>query len=121
MALLRAKDDDDSNNNFAPRLTLRYFNFYPNITQALKPGAPARVLAKFAMAVTAWKWVHPVFKRRKMLPKAAPATRATAAKSPPARRLTPIYRLRRRPGATCATLANKALRVTGLAARPAAA
>ncbi len=62
VVLLRAMGDDGSN-NFAPRLTLRYFNFYPNIVQALKVGAPARVFGDVRDGRYGLEMVHPVFKK----------------------------------------------------------
>ncbi len=62
VALLRAVGDD-GNNNFAPRLTLRYFNFYPNIVQALKVGATARVFGDVRDGRYGLEMVHPVFKK----------------------------------------------------------
>ena len=62
VVLLRAVGDD-GNNNFAPRLTLRYFNFYPNIVQALKVGATARVFGDVRDARYGLEMVHPVFKK----------------------------------------------------------
>ena len=54
---------DDGNNNFAPRLTLRYFNFYPNIVKALKVGAVARVFGDIRDGRYGLEMVHPVFKK----------------------------------------------------------
>lgn len=62
VALVRAADDDGGN-NFAPRLTLRYFNFYPSITQALKPGATVRVFGEVRDGRYGLEMVHPVFKK----------------------------------------------------------
>ena len=62
VVLLRAVGDD-GNNNFAPRLTLRYFNFYPNIVQALKVGATARVFGDVRDGRYGLEMVHPVFKK----------------------------------------------------------
>ena len=62
VVLLRATGDD-GNNNFAPRLTLRYFNFYPNIVQALKVGATARVFGDVRDGRYGLEMVHPVFKK----------------------------------------------------------
>ena len=62
VVLLRATGDD-GNNNFSPRLTLRYFNFYPNIVQALKVGATARVFGDVRDARYGLEMVHPVFKK----------------------------------------------------------
>jgi ATP-dependent DNA helicase RecG len=62
VVLLRAMGDDGTN-NFAPRLTLRYFNFYPNIVQALKVGATARVFGDIRDGRYGLEMVHPVFKK----------------------------------------------------------
>ncbi len=62
VALLRASGDDGSN-NFAPRLTLRYFNFYPGIVQALKVGATARVFGEVRDGRYGLEMVHPQFKK----------------------------------------------------------
>ena len=62
VVLLRAVGDD-GNNNFAPRLTLRYFNFYPNIVQALKVGAVARVFGDIRDGRYGLEMVHPIFKK----------------------------------------------------------
>ncbi len=98
VALLRASDDD-GNNNFAPRLTLRYFNFYPNIVQALKPGATARVFGEARDGRYGLEMVHPVFK--KDTPE--PAEQG---------RLTPVYPATAGvPQAALRTLAGKARKV----------
>ena len=62
VVLLRAMGDDGTN-NFALRLTLRYFNFYPNIVQALKVGATARVFGDVRDGRYGLEMVHPVFKK----------------------------------------------------------
>ncbi len=62
VVLLRAMGDD-GNNNFAPRLTLRYFNFYPNMVQTLKVGATARVFGDVRDGRYGLEMVHPVFKK----------------------------------------------------------
>ena len=62
VVLLRATGND-GNNNFAPRLTLRYFNFYPSIVQALKVGAMARVFGDVRDGRYGLEMVHPVFKK----------------------------------------------------------
>ncbi len=59
VVLLRA----ESSNNFSPRLTLRYFNFYPSITQALKVGATARVFGEVREGRYGLEMVHPIFKK----------------------------------------------------------
>ena len=68
----------DGISNFAPRLTLRYFNFYPNIVQALKVGATARVFGEVRAGRYGLEMVHPVFK------KAVTASSASGT-------LTPVY------------------------------
>ena len=112
VALLRARDDD-GNNNFAPRLTLRYFNFYPNITQALKPGAPARVFGEVRDGRYGLEMVHPVFKKADDVAEGGAADEGDSGEKPaPARRLTPIYPSSAGvPQAALRTLAGKALRV----------
>ena len=62
VVLLREASDDGTN-NFAPRLTLRYFNFYPSIVQALKVGATARVFGEIRAGRYGLEMVHPVFKK----------------------------------------------------------
>ncbi len=86
VALVRATGDDGSN-NFAPRLTLRYFNFYPSITQALKVGATVRVYGEVRDGRYGLEMVHPVFK--KAGPE-APANNANESITADAR-LTPVY------------------------------
>ena len=83
VALIRAAGDD-GNNNFAPRLTLRYFNFYPSITQALKVGATVRVFGEVRDGRYGLEMVHPVFKKAESEALSADAKEASA-------RLTPIY------------------------------
>ncbi len=98
VALLRAVGDD-GNNNFAPRLTLRYFNFYPNIVQALKVGATARVFGDVRDGRYGLEMVHPVFKKAE----------AEAADSG---NLTPVYPSSAGvPQAALRTLAAKARKV----------
>ena len=98
VVLLRAMGDDGSN-NFAPRLTLRYFNFYPNIVQALKVGATARVFGDVRDGRYGLEMVHPVFKK---------ADAATTA----AGNLTPVYPSAGGiPQAALRTLASKARKV----------
>ncbi|MBL8308918.1 MAG: ATP-dependent DNA helicase RecG [Burkholderiales bacterium] len=98
VALLRATDDDGGN-NFAPRLTLRYFNFYPNIVQALKPGAHVRVFGEVRDGRYGLEMVHPVFKKE-------------AAEAAGQGRLTPVYPATAGvPQAALRTLAGKARKV----------
>ncbi len=100
VVLLRAISDD-GNNNFAPRLTLRYFNFYPNIVQALKVGATARVFGDVRDGRYGLEMVHPVFK------KADAETTGTG-------NLTPVYPSAGGiPQAALRTLATKARKVAG--------
>ncbi len=83
VALIRAAGDDGSN-NFAPRLTLRYFNFYPSITQALKVGATVRVFGEVRDGRYGLEMVHPVFKKAESAVASADAKDTSA-------RLTPVY------------------------------
>jgi len=83
VALIRAAGDDGSN-NFAPRLTLRYFNFYPNITQALKVGATVRVFGEVRDGRYGLEMVHPIFKKAESEAASADAKDTSA-------RLTPVY------------------------------
>ena len=112
VALLRAKGDDGGN-NFAPRLTLRYFNFYPSITQALKTGASARVFGEVRDGRYGLEMVHPVFKKAEDVAGGDQSeNRDEGDKDSPARRLTPIYPAAAGvPQAALRTLAGKALRV----------
>ncbi len=86
VALVRAADDDGGN-NFAPRLTLRYFNFYPNITQALKPGALVRVFGDVRDGRYGLEMVHPVFKKADAEVPLGSAGEVSGS----AARLTPVY------------------------------
>jgi len=93
---------DDGNNNFAPRLTLRYFNFYPNIVQALKVGATARVFGDVRDGRYGLEMVHPVFKKAD-----AEATAGSGSGT-----LTPVYPSAGGiPQAALRTLATKARKV----------
>ena len=83
VALVRAAGDDGSN-NFAPRLTLRYFNFYPNITQALKVGATVRVYGEVRDGRYGLEMVHPIFKKAELESASVDTKEASA-------RLTPVY------------------------------
>jgi len=101
VVLLRAVGDD-GNNNFAPRLTLRYFNFYPNIVQALKVGATARVFGDVRDGRYGLEMVHPVFKKAE--------AEATTGSGPG--NLTPVYPSAGGiPQAALRTLATKARKV----------
>ena len=86
VALVRAAGDDGSN-NFAPRLTLRYFNFYPSITQALKVGATVRVYGEVRDGRYGLEMVHPVFKKAESETLSADSNPVLAASA----RLTPVY------------------------------
>ncbi len=86
VALIRAADDDGGN-NFAPRLTLRYFNFYPSITQALKVGATVRVFGEVRDGRYGLEMVHPVFKKAETeTPSVDPNVLSLTSA-----RLTPVY------------------------------
>ena len=101
VVMLRAVGDD-GNNNFAPRLTLRYFNFYPNIVQALRVGATARVFGDVRDGRYGLEMVHPVFKK----------TDAEAATGLGSGNLTPVYPSAGGiPQAALRTLATKARKV----------
>ena len=98
VVLLRAMGDTGGN-NFAPRLTLRYFNFYPNIVQALKVGATARVFGDVRDGRYGLEMVHPVFKK-------------ADAEITGSGNLTPVYPSAGGvPQATLRTLATKARKV----------
>ena len=86
VALIRAAGDEGSS-NFAPRLTLRYFNFYPSITQALKVGATVRVFGEIRDGRYGLEMVHPVFKKAESEAPAADASNPSGS----APRLTPVY------------------------------
>ena len=93
---------DDGHNNFGPRLTLRYFNFYPNIVQALKVGATARVFGDVRDGRYGLEMVHPVFKKAD-----AEATAGSGSGT-----LTPVYPSAGGiPQAALRTLATKARKV----------
>ncbi len=83
VALVRSAGDDGSN-NFAPRLTLRYFNFYPSITQALKVGATVRVYGEVRDGRYGLEMVHPIFKKAELESASVDTKEASA-------RLTPVY------------------------------
>ena len=86
VALVRAAGDDGSN-SFAPRLTLRYFNFYPSITQALKVGTTVRVYGEVRDGRYGLEMVHPVFKKADLEMPSAEAINSSATSA----RLTPVY------------------------------
>jgi ATP-dependent DNA helicase RecG len=62
VALVRAHDDDGSS-HFTPRLTLRYFTFYPNIVKALAIGNNIRVFGPVREGRNGLEIVHPIFKK----------------------------------------------------------
>ena len=98
VALLRTAGDA-SNNNFAPRLTLRYFNFYPSTVQALKIGTTVRVFGEVRDGRYGLEMTHPVFK------KAEAEAEGTS-------KLTPVYPSAGGiPQAALRTLAAKAMKV----------
>ena len=98
VALLRAASDS-RDNNFAPRLTLRYFNFYPSIVQALKIGATVRVFGDVRDGRYGLEMTHPVFKK-------------ADAEAEGAGKLTPVYPSSGGiPQAALRTLAAKAMKV----------
>ncbi len=100
VALLREAGDAGSS-NFAPRLTLRYFNFYPALVQALKVGATARVFGEVRDGRYGLEMAHPVFKKAD-----AEAAGVSCGK------LTPVYPSAGGvPQAALRTLAAKALKV----------
>jgi len=107
VALVRAVGDEGSS-NFAPRLTLRYFNFYPSITQALKVGATVRVFGEVRDGRYGLEMVHPVFKKAEAETPLADANVVSATSA----RLTPVYPSSAGiPQAAIRTLVAKALKV----------
>ncbi len=62
VALIRAHDDDGSS-RFTPRLTLRYFTFYPTIVKALQIGSNIRVFGLIREGRNGLEIVHPIFKK----------------------------------------------------------
>ncbi len=62
VALVRAHDDDGSS-HFTPRLTLRYFTFYPTIVKALQVGNSVRVFGQIREGRNGIEIVHPLFKK----------------------------------------------------------
>ncbi|MGL4232321.1 MAG: ATP-dependent DNA helicase RecG [Casimicrobium sp.] len=62
VALVRATDDDGSS-HFTPRLTLRYFTFYPTIVKALQIGTNIRVFGLIREGRNGLEIVHPIFKK----------------------------------------------------------
>jgi ATP-dependent DNA helicase RecG len=100
VALVRAADDDGSS-HFAPRLTLRYFNYYPNIVKALQIGNNIRVFGEVREGRNGLEIVHPIFKKNEPDAQLNGATTLTAVY--PATEGVPQAALR--------TLAAKALKV----------
>ena len=86
VALIRAAGDDGGN-NFAPRLTLRYFNFYPSITQALRVGTTVRVYGEVRDGRYGLEMIHPVFKKADAETRSVESRGVSAASA----RLTPVY------------------------------
>ncbi len=100
VALVRAADDDGLS-HFTPRLTLRYFNFYPNIVKALTVGNSIRVYGELREGRNGLEIVHPLFKKKE---DNAQLNRATT--------LTAVYPSSAGvPQAAMRTLAAKALKV----------
>ena len=98
VALLREASEAGSG-NFAPRLTLRYFNFYPALVQALKVGSVARVFGDVRDGRYGLEMTHPVFKKADTAPTGSG-------------KLTPVYPSAGGvPQAALRTLAAKALKV----------
>jgi ATP-dependent DNA helicase RecG len=100
VALLRASDDDGSS-HFAPRLTLRYFTFYPTIVKALQIGNSIRVFGQIREGRNGLEIVHPIFKKNEPVDQFSVANALTAVY--PSSEGVPQAALR--------TLATKALKV----------
>jgi ATP-dependent DNA helicase RecG len=104
VALIRTAADDGGN-NLSPRLTLRYFNFYPSIVAALKPGNTVRVYGEIRDGYYGLEMVHPIFKKAD----------ASNEKEPEAllnKVLTPVYPSSAGvPQAALRTLATKSLKM----------
>jgi ATP-dependent DNA helicase RecG len=99
VALVRDASDEGGN-HLSPRLTLRYFNFYPSVVAALKPGNPIRVYGEIRDGYHGLEMVHPLFKKAD-----------TPDASPPSKALTPVYPSSAGvPQAALRTLATKALK-----------
>jgi ATP-dependent DNA helicase RecG len=104
VALIRAASDDDGN-NLSARLTLRYFNFYPSIVTALKPGNAVRVYGEIRDGYHGLEMVHPIFKK-------VDATADVTSEAQSNRALTPVYPSSAGiPQAALRTLATKALKI----------
>jgi ATP-dependent DNA helicase RecG len=101
VALLRASDDDGSS-HFTPRLTLRYFTFYPTIVKALQIGNSIRVFGQIREGRNSLEIVHPIFKKNE------PIVQENSAIT-----LTAVYSSSEGvPQAALRTLATKALKVS---------
>ncbi len=100
VALVRAQDDDGSS-HFTPRLTLRYFNFYPNIVKALAIGNSIRVFGEVREGRNGLEIVHPIFKKNEIEPQLS-GSKALTAVYPSTAGI---------PQAALRTLASKALKV----------
>ena len=104
VALIRAAGDEGKN-HLSPRLTLRYFNFYPSIVSALKPGNTVRVYGEIRDGYYGLEMVHPIFKK-------ADAVEANVVDATPERALTPVYPSSAGvPQAALRTLATKSLKM----------
>jgi ATP-dependent DNA helicase RecG len=109
VALIRTAADDGGN-NLSPRLTLRYFNFYPNIVAALKPGNTVRVCGEIRDGFYGLEMVHPIFKK-------ADVINANAPEAPLNQALTPVYPSSAGvPQAALRTLATKSLKMRDVTA-----
>jgi ATP-dependent DNA helicase RecG len=104
VALIRTAADDGGH-NLSPRLTLRYFNFYPSIVAALKPGNAVRVYGEIRDGYYGLEMVHPIFKK-------ADAVNSNAPEALSNRGLTPVYPSGAGvPQAALRTLATKSLKI----------
>jgi ATP-dependent DNA helicase RecG len=104
VALIRTAADDGGN-NLSPRLTLRYFNFYPSIVAALKPGNTVRVYGEIRDGYYGLEMVHPIFKKSDLINTNNP-------EAPLNRALTPVYPSGTGiPQAALRTLATKSLKM----------
>jgi ATP-dependent DNA helicase RecG len=104
VALIRTVADDGGN-NLSPRLTLRYFNFYPSIVAALKPGNTVRVYGEIRDGYYGLEMVHPIFKKSDLINTNNP-------EAPLNKALTPVYPSGAGiPQAALRTLATKSLKM----------
>jgi ATP-dependent DNA helicase RecG len=109
VALIRTVADDGGN-NLSPRLTLRYFNFYPSIVAALKPGNTVRVYGEIRDGYYGLEMVHPIFKKSDLINTNNP-------EAPLNRALTPVYPSSAGvPQAALRTLATKSLKMRDVVA-----